>query len=158
MPHAVIACKRFDLIKLKSENKEWLVKCLNQEMKITLKLKHPNIIKVYDVVKKKIATFILMQFTENENVEELLIKTKKPFKELKVKSYFAGILNAVVYIHNRGIARRDIKLLNFFLKENDNVLLNNFVFSYQTAAKEFHLNKLMKGTNCGSDLYKAPKY
>jgi len=24
-------------------------------------------------------------------------------------------------------------------------------------AKEFHLNKLMKGTNCGSDLYKAPE-
>jgi serine/threonine protein kinase len=126
-------------------------------MKISLQLKHPNIIKAYDVLNTRTAAFIFMQFAANGSVEELLIKTKKPFKEPKVKSYFAGILNAIVYIHKKGIAHRDVKLGNFLLDENDNALLCNFGFSCQTAAKEFHLDKLMKGTNCGSDLYKAPE-
>jgi serine/threonine protein kinase len=154
MPGDVIA---FDLIKLNSENEEWLKKCLKQEMKMSLKLNHKNIIKAYDVMKTRTKAYIFMQFAAKGNIEELLIKTRKSFKESKAKLYFAGILDAIVYIHNRGIAHRDIKLENFLLDENDQALLSDFSFSCQTVAKEFHLNKLMKGTNCGSDLYKAPE-
>jgi serine/threonine protein kinase len=124
---------------------------------MSLKLNHKNIIKAYDVMKTRTKAYIFMQFAAKGNIEELLIKTRKSFKESKAKLYFAGILDAIVYIHNRGIAHRDIKLENFLLDENDQALLSDFSFSCQTVAKEFHLNKLMKGTNCGSDLYKAPE-
>jgi len=80
MPGDVIA---FDLIKLNSENEEWLKKCLKQEMKISLKLNHKNIIKAYDVMKTRTKAYIFMQFAAKGNIEEFLIKTRKSFKESK---------------------------------------------------------------------------
>ncbi len=70
---------------------------------------------------------------------------------------FPGILNAVVFIHNRCIAYRDIELDNFLLDESHDALLSDFGFSFQIKAKEFHLDKLMKGTNYWSNFYKAPE-
>jgi len=154
MPGQVLACKRFDLTDGRV-NEEWRQKCLKQEMKIMLKLKHPNIIKAYDVIKTRKAAFIFMKFAKNGNIAQYIEKLGKPLRETKAKVWFGDIMSAIHYLHMKGIAHRDIKLENFLLDENETALLTDFGFSCMALDKSN--DKLMKGTNCGTDLYKAPE-
>ena len=151
-PGVVLACKRFDLTDATQE--VWREKCLKSEMKIMMRLKHPNIVKAYDVIKTRKMAFIFMAFAQNGSVGDFLEKTGKPVEESQAKKWFHDITSAVSHIHSKGIAHRDIKPDNFLL-DNDykDALLTDFGFSCMALDNE----RLLKGTNCGTDLYKGPE-
>jgi serine/threonine protein kinase len=89
------------------------------EFKLVSQLKHPNIIKVYDldVYKETDTYFFTMEFVEGENLTTAFPKLS--YKEkLEILLQISRGLN---YIHNRHIIHFDIKTDNIFLiKEGEN--------------------------------------
>ena len=152
MPGRVLACKKFDLTNRAHE--VWREKCLKSEMKIMMRLKHPNIIKALDVIKTRKMAFIFMEFAKNGSVGEYLAKTGRPIEEKQAKKWFHDILSALAYMHSKNMAHRDIKPDNFLLDDDyKKAILSDFGF----ACMSIDTGRLMKGTDCGSDIYKAPE-
>ena len=151
-PNVPMACKRFNL--RNEKNDIWQQKCLKQEMKLMMKLKHPNIIQTYDVIKTRSAGFIFMHLASDGSIGDLLKKTGKPIEEKTTKLWIGGIAKALEYIHSKSIAHRDLKPDNFLLDDNKKkVLLTDFSF----CCCAIDLERVMQGTNCGTNVYKAPE-
>ncbi|XP_054153103.1 uncharacterized protein LOC128951845 [Oppia nitens] len=149
-PNKTIAAKVVDFSKV---NKLWIEKNLNNELKILQSLKHTNIIVVHKVVKTTSKAYIFMDFARGGSIADELEKVKQPLSESKVKKYLRDIIAGLTYMHNNGVAHRDIKPDNFLIGDNDRVMLSDFGFAC------FSLNesngKLMRGTKCGTTEYQA---
>jgi len=120
------------------------------EFKLVSQLKHPNIIKVYDldVYKETDTYFFTMEFVEGENLTTAFLKLS--YKEkLEILLQIARGLN---YIHNRHIIHFDIKTDNIFLISEKN--------GYKAKIMDFGLANFVEdfsGKVRGTLVYIAPE-
>ncbi len=120
------------------------------EFRIVSALKHPNIIKVYDldVYKETDTYFFTMEFVEGEN-----LTTAFPNLSYKEKlEILLQIARGLNYIHNRHIIHFDIKTDNIFLIKEKN--------SYKAKIMDFGLANLVEdfsGKVRGTLVYIAPE-
>ena len=133
----------------------WRDKCMKLEMKIIKKLQHPNIIKVHDIIKTRKLVFIFMDLAASGTMFENLVKANRPFTERQSKIWSAQLVSAISYIHQKGIAHRDIKLENFLLDADFNALLSDFGFACLTTGRSE--DEIIKITVCGTPEYMAPE-
>ena len=76
------------------------------------------------------------------------------FPERIARYYFKRLLEALNYLHNSGIAHRDLKPQNIIFNENFDLKICDFGFASPVGGKEG--NGLCK-TNLGTNDYKAPE-
>lgn len=72
------------------------------------------------------------------------------FSEAAARTYFRIILNALGYIHSKGITHRDVKPQNILLDEKFDLKIIDFGFST-------YLKRGLLKTRCGSEAYMAPE-
>ena len=106
------------------------MKYLENEISILRKLKHPNIIKLYDIKKTKKHFYLVTEYCNRGELKNALenyqLKYGKAFPEDLVQYFMRQIISAFKYIHNQGMMHRDIKLENILLSyshENEKVLI-----------------------------------
>ena len=104
-------------------------KYLANEIRILSALKHPNIVKFYDIKKTTKHYFIMMEFCNGgglSNALEKYIKINgKPFPEELVQHFMRQIVDAFKYIHGKKVIHRDVKLDNILLHyENEEDPIN----------------------------------
>ncbi|MDD3044655.1 MAG: serine/threonine-protein kinase [Candidatus Delongbacteria bacterium] len=120
------------------------------EFKIVSALKHPNIIKVYDldVYKETDTYFFTMEFVEGEN-----LTTAFPDLSYKEKlEILLQIARGLNYIHNRHIIHFDIKTDNIFLiKEKEGIKAKIMDFGLANLVEDF------SGKVRGTLIYIAPE-
>ena len=133
-------------------------KNLKHEMGLMAKLtkmNHPNLVRTYEPIKTRTQAFIFMQLAKNGTIREYLDKTERPIEENKCKHWFRQMASAIKFLHDNRIAHRDIKPDNFLLDNNyQTVLVTDFGFAVHSLSND---SKIMKGTQCGTDPYKAPE-
>ena len=95
-------------------------KYLDNEINILKEIKHPNIIKLYEVQETTQFYYLVMEYCNggglSECLEQYQKKYKRPFPEEIVQYLMRQILSAINYLHKKNILHRDIKL--------DNILVN----------------------------------
>ncbi|OMJ08212.1 SNF1-like protein kinase ssp2 [Smittium culicis] len=74
---------------------------VNREIQYLKKLRHPHIIKLYEVISNKVDIIMVMEFAGGELFNYLVEKGRMP--ELEAKRFFQQIISAVEYCHKRGI-------------------------------------------------------
>lgn len=120
------------------------------EFKLVSALKHPNIIKVYDldVYKETDTYFFTMEFVEGENLTTAFAELS--YKEkLEILLQIARGLN---YIHNRHIIHFDIKTDNIFLiREKEGIKAKIMDFGLANLVEDF------SGKVRGTLIYIAPE-
>lgn len=105
------------------------IKNLKNEAKLAVKLTHSNIVKVLDFVKIKNDYYILMEFIQGLNLEQMLshMKTSSHFFTNDEIIYLAiQILNAIDFAHKNEIIHRDIKSKNVMLTSKGKVKIVDF--------------------------------
>ena len=123
------AMKIVDLKKIKDKN---LLKYTDREAKILPKLSHPHILKYYNTFQKDSSLYIITEYIKNGDLSDLIRAHKKldiPFMEEELWDIFYQCINALCYIHEKGIIHRDIKSLNIFIDDNMKIKIGDFGLS-----------------------------
>lgn len=98
-----------------------------REASIVAKIKHPGVCQIYDFGKDENYYYIVMEYVEGENLEDVLKKRKLNIEE--AIQIFKKILNILNDLHSQKIVHRDIKPANIIIKENKDVILLDFGIS-----------------------------
>ncbi len=117
------------------------------------RLKHPNIIPVFDVGDEQGCHYIVMEFLRGETLEERIGK-HGPFSEREIEEVIGPIADALDYAHTNGIIHRDIKSPNIFMKEGGGAILMDFDIAKATDLTQ---NLTLDGSVLGTPAYMSPE-
>ncbi|HTN29635.1 MAG TPA: serine/threonine-protein kinase [Pseudomonas sp.] len=94
---------------------------LHSEFVHTLRLKHPNIIRVlhFDIDPASEHPFIVMELFEGLTLDQLLLRQPRRLAWSDVHSIGSGVLAAVVHCHDQGAVHGDIKPSNILAGKED---------------------------------------
>ncbi|MCM2371971.1 serine/threonine-protein kinase [Aporhodopirellula aestuarii] len=96
-----------------------------REGKMGLKLKHPNIVRIFDVIADRHNPFLVMEFIEGQTLRELVkIRGKLPV-ELSLKLIYE-IAQGLAFAADLGISHRDLKLSNVLISSDGIAKLVDF--------------------------------
>jgi serine/threonine-protein kinase len=85
-----------------------------REMKIVGLLDHPNVVRALDADEHEGSPYIVMEYLEGENLEEVLRRRDiLPWND--VADYMAQAAWGLAHAHEKGVIHRDIKPTNLFL-------------------------------------------
>ncbi|RWS16133.1 testis-specific serine/threonine-protein kinase 1-like protein [Dinothrombium tinctorium] len=95
-----------------------------------LNKKHPNVLVAYDVFKIKDNLYVFTDYCENGSLQEYLkFYDDAPVGPKMLKRWTRNLASAIEYLHNVGIAHRNIKPQNILLTSNWRVKLTGFFFA-----------------------------
>ncbi|XP_046382501.1 serine/threonine-protein kinase SIK3 homolog isoform X2 [Ischnura elegans] len=141
-----VAVKIIDKTKLDEEN----LKKIFREIQIMKKLRHPHIIRLYQVMETEKMIYLVTEFASNGEIFDYIVE-KGRMSEEEARSVFRQIVSAVNYCHSMNVVHRDLKAENLLLDANMDIKLADFGFS----------NHFLPGqklsTWCGSPPYAAPE-
>lgn len=112
-------------------------------------LRHPHIIKLYDVIKSKEEIIMVIEYAGKELFDYIVQRGK--MEENEARRFFQQIIAAVDYCHRHKIVHRDLKPENLLLDDQLNVKIADFGLSNIMTDGNF-----LK-TSCGSPNYAAPE-
>lgn len=92
------------------QNKEESLQFL-REGEIGSKLRHQNIVPIYEVSRDPNAPYLVMEFVEGRNLREF-IKVRRKFTPMETVNMGLDILNGLAYAAEKGLAHRDLKMSN----------------------------------------------
>ena len=121
-----------------------------------LNIDHPNIIKMYEY--RNIGRVQLSDGTERDKLYFVLehadigtlfdlVTNCGTLNEELARFYFSKLIDAVEYLHTLGIAHRDIKPLNIFLKNDDNLVKRgDFGHAVDIRSLPHRVSRAVRGT------------
>ncbi|KAL0459101.1 UNVERIFIED_CONTAM: CBL-interacting serine/threonine-protein kinase [Sesamum latifolium] len=120
----------------------------------TMKLiKHPNVVRIYEVMASKTKIFIVLEFITGGELFDKIVNHGR-MKEDEARKYFQQLINAVDYCHSRGVFHRDLKPENLLLDTAGNLKVSDFGLS--ALSQQVRDDGLLH-TTCGTPNYVAPE-
>tara|TARA_B100000575_G_scaffold252443_1_gene220431 strand:+ start:6978 stop:8123 length:1146 start_codon:yes stop_codon:yes gene_type:complete len=123
------------------------MKYFHNEVDLMKQLEHPNILKLYDVVKTNGNIYLILEYCNGGDLSTYIKSSNRANKDI---IYFKQIIIGLEYLYSHKILHRDMKPHNILIHEG-NIKISDFGF-----AKAFEKNELIT-TFCGSPLYMAPE-
>ncbi|OIW14079.1 hypothetical protein TanjilG_11424 [Lupinus angustifolius] len=129
-----------------------LVAHIKREISIMHRVRHPNIVQLFEVMATKSKIYFVMEYVRGG---ELFNKVSKGrLKEEVARKYFQQLISAVEFCHARGVYHRDIKPENLLVDENGNLKVSDFGLS--AVSDQIRQDELFH-TFCGTPAYVAPE-
>ncbi|CEL94458.1 unnamed protein product [Vitrella brassicaformis CCMP3155] len=122
---------------------------LKREINILQQLKHPHVIRLYEVLDTPTHIFIVMEYVPGELFDYIL--ERRRLSEGDARRFFQQIVSGVEYSHQNMVCHRDLKPENVLLDMNLHVKIADFGLSNMMKEGDF-----LK-TSCGSPNYAAPE-
>jgi len=133
------------------------ISMLKAEVDILTKADHPNVVKLYKVLDTPTILYLVMELLTGGELFDRII-AKGHYSEADARTLTATMLNAVKYLHDKGIAHRDLKPENILLKDTSEaaeIKITDFglskIFSDDAAGE------VVMKTACGTPGYVAPE-
>lgn len=123
---------------------------LQNEVQLMMRLDHPNIIKIYQVIESEDETLIVMEYAPGGELIDYIL-TKKHLNETEARKFFRQIISAIDHCHMANVVHRDLKLENLLLSKDKNILITDFGLgrTFDGATKDYMT------TFCGTPNYAA---
>lgn len=129
-----------------------LIAHIKREISILRRVRHPNIVQLFEVMATKSKIFFIMEYVRGG---ELFNKVSKGrLKEDVARKYFQQLISAIGFCHSRGVFHRDLKPENILLDENGDLKVSDFGLS---AISEQIRGDGLFHTFCGTPAYVAPE-
>ena len=152
-----LAKKQYALKRLICQDLAQILK-IKKEFKLCHNLNHQNIIKIYNIFFKYIDSttyllYILMEKAESdwESQIEKKAESKNYYTENELIDILKQLVNAFLFLQNKGIAHRNIKPKNILICENNIYKITDLI-----EAKQNNNTKKELSTLKGNQLYMAP--
>lgn len=112
-------------------------------------LRHPHIIKLYEVISTPTDIIIVLEYAGGELFKYIVDNGRMP--EAQARRFFQQMISGIDYSHRLKIVHRDLKPENILLDDDLNVKIADFGLSNEIKDGDF-----LK-TSCGSPNYAAPE-
>ncbi|KAI5609665.1 cyclin-dependent kinase 10 [Silurus asotus] len=98
-----------------------------REITLLLRLRHPNIVELKEVVvgSQLESLFLVMSYCE-QDLASLLENMQSPFSEAQVKCIVLQLLRGLAYLHHNFILHRDLKVSNLLMTDKGCVKIADF--------------------------------
>lgn len=129
------------------------VQSFEREANLLVRLNHVGIPSISDFFTESVRSYLVMEFVDGQNLEDLLESTEGMLDEKTVLDWGVQICDVLVYLHtqNPPVVFRDLKPSNIMLrKQSDKLALIDFGI-----AKVFEVGQ--KGTMIGTEGYSPPE-
>jgi serine/threonine protein kinase len=122
-----------------------------REAKSAAKLRHPNIITVFDIGEHEGRPFIAMEFIPGESLSDI-IKREPRLNPGWVLRWMEGLCQGLAHAHSAGVVHRDIKPANLMIDKDGNLKIVDFGIA---RAGESQLTR--SGVLIGTTNYMSPE-
>ncbi|XP_061342704.1 CBL-interacting serine/threonine-protein kinase 12-like isoform X10 [Gastrolobium bilobum] len=129
-----------------------LVAHIKREISILRRVRHPNIVQLFEVMATKTKIYFVMEYVRGGELFNKVAKGR--LKEEVARKYFQQLISAVEFCHARGVFHRDLKPENLLLDENGNLKVSDFGLS--AVSDQIRQDGLFH-TFCGTPAYVAPE-
>jgi serine/threonine-protein kinase 11 len=121
---------------------------LNREIRLLRRLKHPNIIKLHEVlqVKHQNIAYLVLDWASCGSLAQVIPRC---LDERTVAGIFLQVCEGLAYLHSEGIAHHDIKPSNILLFADGVVKLGDFGIGHSFDSAD---------TVIGTPAYQSPEY
>ena len=93
-----------------------LARRFTAEAVIQAKLRHPNIVAVYDFVADGETLAIVMEFVDGRSLEKVISDSGGPLAPERCVALMSQVLSAMAYAHEQGLVHRDVKPSNILVE------------------------------------------
>jgi serine/threonine protein kinase len=100
-------------------------KRFKREAQAARRLKHPNIVTIYDVNEYRSSPYIVMEYIDGISLDDIRKREWTIPLDRAIK-YGKQLADALDYAHTRGVIHRDVKPSNILIDRNDNVRVVDF--------------------------------
>ncbi|OCH92968.1 CAMK/CAMKL/AMPK protein kinase [Obba rivulosa] len=122
---------------------------VQREVEYMRTLRHPHIIKLYEVISTPTDIIIVLEYAGGELFNYIVQNGRMP--EPQARRFFQQLISGIEYSHRLKIVHRDLKPENVLLDNDLNVKIADFGLSNEIKDGDF-----LK-TSCGSPNYAAPE-
>ncbi|KAM1138760.1 hypothetical protein ACFX2I_036527 [Malus domestica] len=129
-----------------------LIAHIKREISILRRVRHPNIVQLFEVMATKAKIYFVMEYVRGGELFNKVAKGR--LKEEVARKYFQQLVSAVGFCHARGVYHRDLKPENLLLDENGDLKVSDFGLS--AVSDEIRQDGLFH-TFCGTPAYVAPE-
>lgn len=124
-------------------------KALHCEVQSLKTVRHPNVLKLLEVVATEETSFIVSELVSGGDLLDHIRKSG-PMAEDEARGKFRQLASALEYCHRKGVVHRDLRLEHVLLDGEGHVKLSGFGSSAVFLGQEL-------STQCGSPWYAAPE-
>ena len=123
-----------------------------REARSIARLRHPNILTVYDAGEDRGQLYIAMELIEGDTLKEKV--SGQPMAVDKALHYVAQVASALDYANKNGIIHRDVKPSNVLIDKDDRAVLSDFGIA---KLAESNVQLTSTGTGVGTPDYMSPE-
>jgi serine/threonine protein kinase len=127
-----------------------MIENIETEISIMIKIKHDNIVRLYETIKTDKHICLLIDYCDGEDLNKYIKKNGR-ISEKQTKIFMTQIASGLHYLHSLNLIHRDLKPHNILLSKNGNIKIADFGF-----VKDY-TEISMFDTLCGSPIYMAPE-
>ncbi len=127
-----------------------------READVMDRLKHPNIVTLYDFIEQDHHYFIVMEYVDGVALSKMIKDANSPMPIAMVRDVFRQVLDAIGYAHRLGIVHRDLKPSNIMLNQDGQVKITDFGIA-RLLAENIDVTLTTTGMGIGSPYYMSPE-
>ena len=123
---------------------------VDREINILKEINHLNLIKIIKIKEDVDKYYMIMEFCENGELFNQIVKKRK-LDENESAYYYFQLINGLEYIHSKNIVHRDLKPENLLINKKNILKIIDFGLS------NYYKENNFLSTPCGSPCYASPE-
>ena len=131
------------------ERDSTFIQRFQQEATAVARLRHDNIVHIYDFDAENELFYIVMELIEGPTLQQKLLTERQLNKEFiltEVINLFLILVEAIGYAHAQGVIHRDLKPANIMFTASGKSVLTDFGMAYMTGNTSDEENSIIQGT------------
>jgi serine/threonine protein kinase len=137
---------------LDDESEQRFVAEARVRAKLLQYLHHPNILKIFDVLKVEGRFYSVAEYVEGRSLAQVIAEGE-PFDLNYAFEIIRQVGGALEYVHQHGIVHRDVKPGNILISNEGRILLSDFGLAIAAGAQ----TRTEAGTIAGTPAYMSPE-